>query len=183
VGGALMGFFAAFFYWFPKISGKMMDETVGRWSFWFIQIGFNVTFLAMFFAGLQGEPRRVSDYAPLFQHANFISTIGAYTIGIGMLIFLYDVIHSLRNGEVATDNPWGAKTLEWTTPTPVPLENFAEFPEVTADPYGYGEPRVHPSPVIAGAATDMPPIAGGSGAFADPEGTPAEEGGEGGELT
>jgi cytochrome c oxidase subunit 1 len=177
VGGALMGFFAAFFYWFPKISGKMMNETIGRWSFWFIQIGFNVTFLAMFYVGLQGQPRRVADYAPLFQHANLISTIGAYVIGTGVLIFLYDVIHSLRSGEVATDNPWGAKTLEWQTSTPVPLENFAEFPEVVADPYGYGEPVALPRPVIAGGSGEMPPIAGGSGPVS-PERTESPEGGE-----
>jgi len=151
VGGGLMGFFAAFYYWFPKVSGKMLSETVGKVSFWFIQIGFNITFFAMFYVGLQGQPRRVADYAKLFAHGNFIATIGAYVLGAGMLIFLWNVIVSLRSGERAIDNPWGAKTLEWATPTPVPLENFEEFPVVTADPYGFGEPSTEPTPVPAQA--------------------------------
>ncbi|MEA2550328.1 MAG: cytochrome c oxidase subunit [Actinomycetota bacterium] len=146
VGGGLMGFFAAIYYWFPKISGKMLDETLGKVSFWFIQIGFNLTFFFMMYVGLQGQPRRVADYAKMFATGNLISTIGAYILGAGMLIFLWNVITTVRQGERAADDPWGAKTLEWTTPTPVPLENFAEFPVVTSDPYGYGE---HPAGVPA----------------------------------
>jgi cytochrome c oxidase subunit I len=154
VGGGLMGFFAAFYYWFPKVSGKMLSEGLGKVSFWFIQIGFNIAFLAMFYVGLQGQPRRVADYSKIFAHGNFISTMGAYILGAGMLIFLWNVISSLRGGERAIDNPWGAKTLEWATPTPVPLENFEEFPEVTGDPYGYGEtPSTEPAPVPASAGS------------------------------
>jgi cytochrome c oxidase subunit 1 len=156
VGGALMGFFAAFYYWFPKVSGRMLHEGLGKVSFWLIQIGFNLTFLFMFYVGLQGQPRRVADYAKLFETGNFVSTIGAYILGTGMLVFLWNVMSSLRHGERAIDNPWGAKTLEWTTRTPVPLENFEEFPVVTGDPYGYGEaPSAEPVPVSAPVSSDQ----------------------------
>ncbi len=154
IGGALMGFFAAFYYWFPKFAGKMLHEGLGKVSFWLIQIGFNVTFLAMFYVGLQGQPRRVAAYAPLFAHGNAIATLGAYILGAGMLVFLWNVIVSLRSGDRATDNPWNAKTLEWQTSTPVPLENFEEFPVVTTDPYPYGVPVPHPVPVHREAETE-----------------------------
>jgi cytochrome c oxidase subunit 1 len=152
IGGGLMGFFAAFYYWFPKMSGRMLDEFLGKVSFWMIQIGFNVTFLAMFFVGMQGQPRRVAVYAPRFATGNGIATLGAYVLGAGMLVFLWNVIVTVRRGEVAGDNPWGAKTLEWQTKTPVPLEDFEELPVVVSDPYTYGEPEPQPVPAIAGAA-------------------------------
>jgi cytochrome c oxidase subunit 1 len=116
----------------------MFDEKVGFWGFWIIQIGFNVTFLGMFMVGFAGQPRRVFNYSDLFATGNFVSTMGAYTIGIGALIFLYVIISSWRHGRIATANPWNGKTLEWQVPTPVPLENFDVLPVVTSDPYGYG---------------------------------------------
>jgi cytochrome c oxidase subunit 1 len=103
-----------------------------------VQIGFNVAFIGMFIVGLQGQPRRVEAYAAIFNRGNFITTIGAYTIMAGMLILLHAVITSWRSGVKAPMNPWQAKTLEWTVPNPVPLENFAELPVVTSDAYGYG---------------------------------------------
>ena len=93
----------------------------------------------MFAVGLAGQPRRVADPAAMFATGNLVSTIGAYVIGVGMLIFLYAILHSWRRGEVAPANPWGAKTLEWQVPTPVPLENFTVLPVVTSDFYGYSE--------------------------------------------
>jgi cytochrome c oxidase subunit 1 len=122
----------------------------------------------MFVVGTSGQPRRVADYATQFTTENRISSIAAYVIGIGMLIFLYAVLHSWRNGEVAPANPWGAKTLEWQVPTPVPLENFTVLPVVTSDFYGYsengkngsrreapaGEPAAEPVPVTAGAVSE-----------------------------
>ncbi len=152
IGGGLMGFFAAFYYWFPKMSGRMLNEFLGKVSFWLIQIGFNVVFLAMFFVGMQGQPRRVADYAPRFATGNGIATLGAYILGAGMLVFLWNVIVTVRRGEVAIGNPWGGKTLEWRTTTPVPLDDFAELPVVVSDPYTYGEPEPQPVPAIAGAA-------------------------------
>ena len=139
MGGALTGAIGGLAYWFPKMTGRMLDERYGKIGFWLAQVGFNVTFLGMFMVGLAGQPRRVADYDSMFAAGNLVSTAGAYVIGIGMLVFLYAVLHSWRSGVPASSNPWGAKTLEWQVPTPVPLENFAVLPVVTSDFYGYGE--------------------------------------------
>lgn len=144
MGAALTGTIGAVIYWFPKMTGRMFDEKIGAWGFWLIQIGFNVTFIGMFTVGFAGQPRRVFNYSEAFAVGNFVSTMGAYTIGIGALIFLGVVIASWRRGIVATANPWGAKTLEWQVPTPVPLENFDVLPVVTSDPYGYGKSDARP---------------------------------------
>jgi cytochrome c oxidase subunit 1 len=130
-------------YWFPKLTGRMLEERVGRVSFYVVMVGFNVTFLAMFYAGLQGMPRRVADYPPQFATANLIATLGAYTIAVGMLLFLYCIVHSWRSGAPAGPNPWRGKTLEWFVPSPPPLENFEVLPVVTGDAYGYGESDSH----------------------------------------
>ncbi|MCW2523553.1 MAG: Cytochrome-c oxidase [Frankiales bacterium] len=139
MGAGLTGAIGALAYWFPKMTGRMMNERAGYISFWLVQIGFNVTFMGMFAVGLAGQPRRVVTYAHLFATGNLVSTIGAYTIGIGMLVLLYAVISSWRHGDRAPANPWGGKTLEWTVPNPIPLENFEVMPVVTSDFYGYGE--------------------------------------------
>ena len=139
LGGAMIGGMGALVYWFPKMTGRMLDERVGRWSFYSVMIGFNVTFMAMFYNGLAGMPRRVADYQPQFATTNMISTIGAYVIAIGMILFLYAIVSSWRTGKPAGPNPWHAKTLEWFVPSPPPLENFKVLPVVTGDPYGYGE--------------------------------------------
>ncbi len=144
VGGALLGFFAAVYYWFPKMTGRMMDENLGRIHFWGTQIGFNVAFLAMFVAGLQGMPRRVADYAPQFATANLITSIFAFLLAASIVVFFYNVVASWVAGEKAVANPWGAKTLEWLVPTPVPLENFEQIPVVTGIPHDYGEPVPQP---------------------------------------
>jgi cytochrome c oxidase subunit 1 len=139
MGGALTGALAALSYWFPKMSGRMLNERWASVGFWTAQVGFQVTFLAMFAAGLGGMPRRAGDYAPEFATANVVATIGAYVIMIGLLIYLGALITSWVSGEPAPANPWGGKTLEWQVPTPVPLENFPVLPVVTSDFYGYGE--------------------------------------------
>ena len=139
MGAALTGAIGGLAYWYPKMTGRMLNERAGYVAFWLIQIGFNVLFLGMFIAGAEGQPRRVASYAQLFANSNMISTVGAYTVGIGMLTLLWAVIHSWRFGIIAPMNPWGAKTLEWTVPYPVPLENFDVLPIVTSDPYGYGK--------------------------------------------
>ena len=150
IGSALFGFFGALYYWFPKMAGRMMDEKIGWISFWGVQIGFNGTFLAMFYVGLQGMPRRVADYSPLFAGGNFVASISAFVLGASAILYFYNVIYSWRFGPVVTGNPWGAKTLEWTTPTPVPLENFAEIPIVTSGPYEYDEPAPSGAPAAGG---------------------------------
>jgi cytochrome c oxidase subunit 1 len=161
MGAGLTGAIGALAYWFPKMTGRMLDKTFGFVSFWLVQIGFNVTFLGMFMVGMEGQPRRVVHYDNVFQSGNFISTLGAYVIGIGMLVLLYAVVSSWRHGELAPMNPWGAKTLEWAVPNPIPLENFTVMPVVTEDAYGYGdglpevrppaEPERIPEPVPVGA--------------------------------
>ena len=144
MGVALTGALGAVVYWFPKMTGRMIDEKIGFWGFWMIQIGFQVTFIGMFMVGLGGQPRRVFNYSDMYATGNFVSTMGAYTIGLGALVFLYTIISSWRHGEVAPSNPWGAKTLEWQVPTPVPLENFDVLPIITEDAYGYGRPASEP---------------------------------------
>jgi cytochrome c oxidase subunit 1 len=153
LGAGLTGAIGALVYWFPKMTGRVFNERAGWWSFWLVQIGFNVAFISMFSAGLAGQPRRVEHYDVAFQTSNTISTIGAYVIGLGMLILLYAVVSSWRRGPIAPANPWGGKTLEWAVPNPIPLENFEVLPVVIADPYGYGEgdvgavPAAEPAPV------------------------------------
>ncbi|MHB8293898.1 MAG: cytochrome c oxidase subunit I [Acidimicrobiales bacterium] len=152
MGGAMMGFLAGVYYWYPKMFGRMYDDRLARIQFWLMQIGFNVTFMAMFYVGLQGEPRRVGDYAAKFAVGNLVSSIGAFVIGASMLLLWYNLVASKRRGAIAPANPWGAKTLEWQVPTPVPFENFEEIPRVVAGPYEYGEPSPEPQPERVPAA-------------------------------
>ena len=137
VGGTLMAIMGGIYYWFPKMFGRMVNETLARISFFFIFVGFNVTFFPQFILGSLGLPRRYYDYLPEYQHLNRVSTIGSYMIATGFVIGLVAVIHALRNGKIAGDNPWGGKTLEWTTASPPPHENFLKTPIVTAGPYEY----------------------------------------------
>jgi cytochrome c oxidase subunit 1 len=139
MGAGLTGALGALFYWFPKMTGRMLNQRLGYISFWIVEIGFNVVFFGMFAVGLAGQSRRVYTYDEMFRVGNLVSTIAAYCIGIGMLIMLYAVISSWRSGPKAPANPWGGKTLEWAVPNPIPLENFEVLPVVIADPYGYGE--------------------------------------------
>ncbi len=146
LGGAMIAGTAGLCYWFPKVTGRMLDERIGRWAFWMIAIGFQVTYLAQFYEGFKGMPRRVANYDPIFAHENFVSSMGAYLLMAGWVVLLYALIASWRNGEIAPSNPWSAKSLEWHTETPVPLENFLQDPKVINDPYGYGgtgEEQVH----------------------------------------
>lgn len=140
MGAGLFGAMAGIAFFFPKMTGRILDERIGSIGLWTSFIGFQVTFISMFVAGLQGQPRRVLDFDSQFNISNWISTIGAYVIGIGMLIFLAAIITSWRSGDVASSNPWGSKSLEWQTATPVPLENFPVLPVVTERPYNYGVP-------------------------------------------
>jgi cytochrome c oxidase subunit I len=138
VGGGVMAFLGATYYWFPKMTGRMYDQGLARLQFWITMIGFNVTFLGMFYSGLQGMPRRVADYPQVFATGNLVSSIGAFVMGAGMVLFFYNIAASWIRGPKADANPWRAKTLEWQLPTPVPLENFEEIPVITEGPYEYG---------------------------------------------
>lgn len=137
VGGTLMAIMAGIYYWFPKMFGKMYNESCARLSFVFTFIGFNVTFFPQFVLGNMGMPRRYFDYLPQYQTLNQISTVGSWLIATGFLISLYTIINGLLKGEKAPDNPWGAKTLEWTVTSPPTMHNFEHEPSVNAGPYEY----------------------------------------------
>ena len=131
-GGTLFGVMAGIYYWFPKMSGRLLSERWGAVHFWLMFIGFHLTFFIQHFLGLDGMPRRVYTYPdhPGWAIMNLISTIGAFVIGISVLVLLANIIVSLRTGEPAGDNPWNAWTLEWATTSPPPEHNFDAVPPV-----------------------------------------------------
>ncbi len=137
VAGALFSLFSAMYYWFPKMTGRMYNERLGKFHFWWSMVWFNVTFFPMHFLGLAGMPRRIPDYALQFTEFNSIASVGAFCFGLGQLIFLYNILTSLKNGKPAPALPWeGADTLEWKIPTPAPYHSFVEAPQVEADHNG-----------------------------------------------
>ncbi len=139
-GGALFTIFAGVYHWFPKMTGRMYNEKLGKLHFWLTFIGFNCTFLPMHLIGLQGMPRRVSDYAPQFADWNMFISISSFALGASTLVFLYNVVYSWRFGERAPANPWNALTIEWLVSSPPPVFNFDEIPQVVGGPYEYGVP-------------------------------------------
>jgi cytochrome c oxidase subunit 1 len=132
VGAILFMIFAAFYYWFPKISGRMLSERLGKWHFWLMLIGFHLTFDFMHIPGVLGMPRRVYTYEADrgWGAWNMIATVGAFIQAIATLVFVWNLIRSYRKGELAGNDPWDAWTLEWTTSSPPPHYNFAEEPVV-----------------------------------------------------
>jgi len=132
VGGILFALFGAFYYWFPKMTGRMLSETLGKWHFWIMVIGFHLTFDFMHIPGLLGMPRRVYTYEPGrgWETWNLLSSIGVIFQGAAILIFVYNMIVSYYKGAPAGNDPWDAWTLEWATTSPPPEYNFAAIPEV-----------------------------------------------------
>ncbi|HMS63099.1 MAG TPA: cbb3-type cytochrome c oxidase subunit I, partial [Solirubrobacteraceae bacterium] len=132
VGGAVLAFFAGIYYWFPKMTGRMLNERMGKTSFWLILAGFWITFLIQHSAGLEGMPRRVYEYADVnnLELYNLISTIGSFILAAGVLLTGYNVIRSLKKGPAAGADPWKANTLEWFTTSPPPVNNFDTVPRV-----------------------------------------------------
>lgn len=134
VGGVVLGIFAGIFYWWPKVFGKRLNETLGKWFFWLFFIGFHLTFFIQHFLGLQGMPRRVYTYLSGLglETGNFVSTIGAILMTVGTLLFIINVIytHTRSDVPVAESDPWDGRTLEWATETPIPTYNFAQIPKV-----------------------------------------------------
>jgi len=132
VAGALFSAFAGVYYWLPKWTGRMYNETLGKWHFWLSIIFFNVTFFVQHFLGLAGMPRRIPDYPLMFETWNKISSIGAFGFGLSQLLFLYIVVKTIRSGEKSPEKPWeGADTLEWThVATPAPYHTFETPPVV-----------------------------------------------------
>jgi cytochrome c oxidase subunit I len=139
-GGSLFTIFAGIYYWFPKMTGRMYNERLGKLHFWLTFVGFNATFFPMHYLGIQGMPRRVSDYAPRFADINFFISIASFFLGASTLVFLYNMIVSWARGEPAPGNPWRALTIEWQVSSPPPIFNFDEVPQVVGGPYEYGVP-------------------------------------------
>jgi cytochrome c oxidase subunit I len=130
VGGTVFGLFAGLFYWFPKITGRILDEKLGKWFFWLFTIGFNLTFLTQHVLGLMGMPRRVWTYPnlPGYGSMNFISTMGAFMMGIASIVLTIAIVKSLRHGVIAGKDPWDAATLEWYSDPSFGTKNFDKIP-------------------------------------------------------
>jgi len=162
IGGSIMALFAGVYYWFPKMSGRMMNETLGKWNFWTFLIFFNLTFMPMHWTGLLGMPRRVYTYGAELgvTELNQMSTIGALGLGFSVLLFVINIFASLRYGEIASDDPWDGATLEWSIPSPPPIYNFARIPTVHSRDAWWAmkhPERMHLDPI------EPTPLAGGPG--------------------
>jgi len=161
VGLIVFTILGALTYWFPKMSGRMLSERLGKWTFWLMTIGFNMTFIIQHFLGLAGMPRRVYTYADLpgWAWMNMVSTIGVFFMSAASLLFVWNIVTSLFRGEPAGDNPWDAWTLEWATTSPPPHENFTELPPILSRRplWDVANPD-RPDPVVGPAITvETPP--------------------------
>ena len=139
-GGAVFGLFAGFYYWWPKMFGKRLSERIGKWNFWTMIVGMNMTFGPMHILGLQGQPRRMQNYTTYRAGQGFfnwifwnrVATVGSYILAIGVFLFLVNVIVTARKGEKAPLDPWDARSLEWMTASPPKEHNFDSIPTVHA---------------------------------------------------
>jgi cytochrome c oxidase subunit 1 len=152
-GGSVFTIFAGIYYWFPKMTGRMYSERLGKLHFWLAFIGFNGTFFPMHWVGLQGMPRRVADYDAQFGDWNMVITIFSFLLGASTIVFFYNVIVSWARGPRAPSNPWRALTLEWQVSSPPPVFNFDEIPQVVGAPYEYGVPGAKHAVLNGGART------------------------------
>jgi cytochrome c oxidase subunit I+III len=152
IGGAIFPLFGGFYFWFPKFTGRMLSERTGTWNFWLFFVGFNITFFPMHILGLIGMPRRVYTYKPGmgWDLWNMVASLGSLLIAASVLVFIVNVIVSLRRGAKASDNPWEASGLEWSVASPPPAYNFAYVPVVASREPGWEE---GPQPVMEGLAT------------------------------
>jgi cytochrome c oxidase subunit 1 len=132
VGGAVLAIFSGIYYWFPKITGRLLNEGLGKVSFWLMLVGFHVTFLIQHSIGLDGMPRRVYEYPDVghLELYNLISTVGSFILAIGVGVTVINVVRSLKKGAIAGPDPWKANTLEWFTSSPPPVNNFDVVPRV-----------------------------------------------------
>ncbi len=135
IAGTVFAGIAGLYHWFPKMTGRFLDDRLGKVQFWFTAVGFALTFFPMYALGILGMPRRVYTYAGDlgWNQLNLVSSIGGYILAAGFLLLFYNIIKSLRSGETAGENPWGAWTLEWATPSPPPHGNFSRLPEILSD--------------------------------------------------
>ena len=139
-GGSLFTIYAGVYYWFPKMTGRMFDERLGKAHFWLTFVSFNATFAPMHLIGVQGMPRRVADYPEQFASWNLAISLASFVLGLSTLIFVYNMVSSWRSGPRASANPWRALTLEWQVSSPPPIFNFDKVPTVVGGPYEYGVP-------------------------------------------
>lgn len=170
IGGAVFPMFGAFAYWFPKLTGRMLNEKLGQWNFWLFTIGFNVTFFPMHILGLRGMPRRVYTYPADagWTALNQIESVGYIFLFLGVAVFLYNVWHSLRRGELASANPWQAGGLEWATASPPATYNFLNMPTVNgSEPLWDALPD---QPVVSGLHEDVREVVTTRILDAEPEG-------------
>jgi cytochrome c oxidase subunit 1 len=137
-GGSVLGIYAGYYHWFPKVTGRMINEFWGKVHFALTIIGLNITFLPMHKLGMMGMNRRIAIYDPKFETLNFICTMGAYLLAISTFPFIINAIWSWRYGPKAGNNPWDALTLEWMTTSPPAIENFDKLPVLATGPYDYG---------------------------------------------
>jgi cytochrome c oxidase subunit 1 len=155
IGGAVFPLFGAFYYWLPKMTGRMLSETLGKWHFWLFFFGFNLTFFPMHILGLRGMTRRIYTYQPEMHwgRTNMLESAGAVLMVISVIIFLTNVWRSRKRGEVAGSNPWYAGTLEWATTSPPPIYNFLDLPTVAGrEPLWENPPD---QPVVTGLREDI----------------------------
>ena len=155
-GGSVFTIFAGAYYWFPKMTGRMYDERLGKWHFWTTFVSFNATFAPMHLIGIQGMPRRVADYSTQFATWNLIISIASFVLGLSTLIFVYNMIVSWRGGPKAAANPWRALTLEWQVSSPPPIYNFDTLPTIIGGPYEYGVPGAQHAVFRDGAKVTIP---------------------------
>jgi cytochrome c oxidase subunit 1 len=139
-GGSLFTIFAGLYYWYPKMTGRMYDERLGKIHFWLTFILFNTTFFPMHYLGTQGMNRRVADYEPRFEGWNMFITISSFLLGASIIVFIYNFVVSWVRGKRAPANPWRSMTIEWQVSSPPPIFNFDEIPQVVGGPYEYGVP-------------------------------------------
>ncbi len=154
-GGSVFTIFAGIYYWFPKMTGRMYDERLGKLHFWLTFVGFNLTFFPMHILGTEGMPRRVADYLPKFADLNMFISLASFGLGASTIVFLYNMITSWRFGEIAPANPWHAMTLEWQVSSPPPTFNFDEIPQVVGSPYEYGVPGAQHAILAPSKAREM----------------------------
>ena len=166
-GGSIFGILAGMYYWFPKLTGRMLGERMGKWNFWLTFVGMNLTFFPMHFVGMNGMPRRIYTYGEDFGWGlmNMLSSLGYVVLFIGMLVLVINILQSLRNGRPSGHDPWDAPTLEWSISSPPPVYNFAEIPRVEGrDAYwttkrraeAAGQPVAGPEPHVDVATIHMP---------------------------
>jgi cytochrome c oxidase subunit 1 len=155
IGGAVFPLFGAYYYWYPKITGRMLSERLGRWVFGLFFIGFNLTFFPMHVLGLHGMPRRIYTYSTALGWGplNLTASLGALLMAGGVILFIVDAVRALRVGAAAADNPWGAGTLEWATSSPPPNSNFLRPPTVAGrEPLWDNPPD---QPIVVGLRADV----------------------------